>query len=33
MPYTPIPGYGALAVCMDAENNTFGLREECTASD
>lgn len=23
-----IPGYGTLAVCMDTENNTFGLFEE-----
>lgn len=33
MPYTPIPGFGALAVCTDTENNTFGLWEERKASD
>jgi hypothetical protein len=27
MPYTPIPGYGALAICTDTENNPFGLWE------
>jgi len=30
VPYTPIPGYGALAVCTDTENNTFGLWETHT---
>lgn len=24
----PVPGYGYLAVCLDTENNTFGLWEE-----
>jgi uncharacterized protein len=28
MPYTEIPGFGALALCMDTENNPFGLWEE-----
>lgn len=28
MPKTPIPGYGYLAVCLDTENNRFGLWEE-----
>ncbi|MFX0141606.1 MAG: VOC family protein [Candidatus Hodarchaeota archaeon] len=27
-PKTPIPGWGFLAVCLDTENNTFGLWEE-----
>jgi len=33
MPRMPVPGYGALAVCTDTENNTFGLWETRTASD
>ncbi len=32
MPYTPIPGFGALAVCTDTENNPFGLFETHPAS-
>lgn len=24
----PVPGWGYLAICMDTENNTFGLWEE-----
>jgi len=27
MPYTPVPGYGALAICSDTEGNRFGLWE------
>jgi hypothetical protein len=27
LPKTPIPGFGYLAVCLDTENNTFGLWE------
>ncbi|HOI12328.1 MAG TPA: VOC family protein [Methanoculleus sp.] len=27
MPRMPVPGYGALAVCIDTESNTFGLWE------
>lgn len=27
MPYTPVPGYGALAICTDTEGNRFGLWE------
>ncbi len=27
-PKTPISGWGFLAVCLDSENNTFGLWEE-----
>ena len=27
MPKTPIPGFGYLAVCLDTENNKFGLWE------
>jgi predicted enzyme related to lactoylglutathione lyase len=27
MPKTKIPGYGYLAVCLDTENNVFGLWE------
>jgi len=27
MPKTKIPGYGYLAICMDTENNLFGLWE------
>jgi len=27
MPKTPIPGFGYLAVCIDSENNKFGLWE------
>jgi predicted enzyme related to lactoylglutathione lyase len=27
-PKTPIAGYGYLAVCLDTENNTFGLWED-----
>jgi uncharacterized protein len=27
MPYTPVPGFGALAICMDTEKNPFGLWE------
>ena len=26
-PKMPVPGYGYLAVCIDTENNTFGLWE------
>ena len=26
-PKMPVPGYGFLAVCIDTENNTFGLWE------
>jgi predicted enzyme related to lactoylglutathione lyase len=25
MPKTVVPGWGYLAICMDTENNTFGL--------
>jgi predicted enzyme related to lactoylglutathione lyase len=28
MPKTAVPGWGYLAVCVDTENNTFGLWEE-----
>lgn len=28
MPYTELPGYGALANCEDCEGNPFGLFEE-----
>lgn len=28
MPYTELPGFGALAVCEDCEGNPFGLFEE-----
>ncbi|MDO8842299.1 MAG: VOC family protein [Methanocalculus sp.] len=28
MPYTELPGYGALANCEDSEGNLFGLFEE-----
>jgi uncharacterized protein len=28
MPKTVIPGWGYLAICMDTENNAFGLWEE-----
>ncbi len=28
MPKQTVPGWGYLAVCMDTENNTFGLWEE-----
>jgi hypothetical protein len=28
MPYTELPGYGALANCEDCEGNSFGLFEE-----
>jgi len=27
LPKTPIPGFGYLAVCLDTENNPFGLWE------
>ncbi|MFV9677962.1 MAG: zinc ribbon domain-containing protein [Methanosarcinales archaeon] len=27
MPKTAVPGIGYAAVCLDTENNTFGLRE------
>jgi len=27
MPKTKIPGYGYLAICLDTENNAFGLWE------
>ena len=30
MPKTAVPGWGYLAICMDTENNTFGLWEETT---
>lgn len=28
MPKTAVPGWGYLALCMDTENNTFGLWED-----
>ena len=28
MPKTAVPGWGYLAICVDTENNTFGLWEE-----
>jgi len=28
MPYTEVPGFGALALCLDSEGNPFGLWEE-----
>lgn len=28
MPKTAVPGWGYLAICMDPENNTFGLWED-----
>jgi predicted enzyme related to lactoylglutathione lyase len=28
MPKTVVPGWGHLAICMDMENNTFGLWED-----
>ncbi|MCU0632632.1 MAG: VOC family protein [Methanolinea sp.] len=28
MPYTSVPGFGALAICTDTEGNNFGLWEE-----
>jgi predicted enzyme related to lactoylglutathione lyase len=28
MPKTVVPGWGYLAICMDTENNTFGLWED-----
>jgi uncharacterized protein len=28
MPYTEVPGFGALALCVDTEGNPFGLWEE-----
>jgi predicted enzyme related to lactoylglutathione lyase len=28
LPKTPVPAWGYLAVCLDTENNTFGLWEE-----
>ncbi len=28
MPRTAVPGWGYLAICIDTENNTFGLWEE-----
>ena len=28
MPKTKIPGYGFLAICLDTENNVFGLWEK-----
>jgi len=28
MPYTEVPGFGALAQCVDTEGNPFGLWEE-----
>jgi predicted enzyme related to lactoylglutathione lyase len=28
MPKTAVPGWGYLAVCMDTENNTFGLWQD-----
>jgi len=28
MPKTAVPGWGYLAICMDTENNTFGLWED-----
>lgn len=28
LPKTPVHGWGYLAVCLDTENNTFGLWEE-----
>lgn len=31
-PKQPIPGWGALALCMDTENNIFGLFEETNNS-
>lgn len=33
MPRMQVSGYGALAVCVDTENNPFGLWETHTASD
>ncbi len=27
-PKTAVPGWGYLAICVDTENNTFGLWEE-----
>lgn len=32
MPYTPVPGYGALAICTDTEGNRFGLWESAETS-
>ena len=32
MPYTPVPGYGALAICADTEGNRFGLWESAERS-
>ena len=31
-PKTPIVGWGYLAVCLDTENNTFGLWEDDTSA-
>jgi predicted enzyme related to lactoylglutathione lyase len=28
MPKSSVPGWGYLAICMDTENNTFGLWED-----
>lgn len=28
MPKSAVPGWGYLAICMDTENNTFGLWED-----
>ncbi len=27
LPYMPVPSFGGLAICVDTENNTFGLFE------
>jgi uncharacterized protein len=29
----PVPGYGTLAVCLDTENNPFGLFEESAGTN